>query len=74
MLPRLQQCAYFTDQARDVDLGVVRLAAAPLAGAVVRECTAWSSALMAAMRELDEARLGALRSQMSRYVANCGCM
>lgn len=62
---RVQQAEYFWDQARDADLGFVRVSGAALALSVHEECLQWTRALAATMKEVDEAAAAALRAKMA---------
>lgn len=61
----MQQAEYFWEQARDVDIGFVRVSGAALALSVHEECLAWSRALAGAMREVDAAAAAALRERIA---------
>lgn len=63
-----KQAQYFADQQRDVVMGFICLSVGQLASSVRGECVAWSSALAAAMRDLDQGSLGATRARMDRRV------
>lgn len=60
-----QQAEYFWEQARDVDIGFVRVAGAALALSVHKESLEWGRALAAAMKEVDDAAAAALRAKMA---------
>jgi hypothetical protein len=64
-VPGPQQAEYFWEQARNVDLGFVRICGAALALSVHEECLQWTRALTAAMREVDEATAAGLRAKMA---------
>jgi hypothetical protein len=60
-----QQAEYFWEQARDIDIGFVRVSGAALALSVHQECLMWMRALTAAMKEVDEAAVMSLRAKMA---------